>query len=88
MTLNQFKKEVKAFHSNKCWVNNPVRVRGFFYDPATKENSSVEYAMAVRVHIKGNGVIVILDVWGNEFYPKDQEPKVLDELIKNMEAIY
>ena len=88
MTLNQFKKAVKEFHSNHMWVNNPVRVRGFFFDPATKENSSVEYAMAVRVHVKGNGVIVIWDEWGNEFYPKDQEPKVLDELIKNMEAIY
>lgn len=88
MTLNQFNKAVKAFHCKNLFVNNGVRVVGYFFDPKTKENSDKQSAVAIRIFVKGNGVIVIWDCWGNEYYPKDQEPNTLQKLIDNAEPSY
>ena len=64
-----------------------IIVRGFFFDPATGENSSIETGEAAKIYRKRGGMTVILDVWGNEFYPKDQLPEVLDALWENSEVI-
>ena len=84
MDVHSFYSKVKFFGLGLLKVGGNIKIQDHFFDPDTGENTKRCVAVIDSVHIKRNGHIYLLDVWGNEFNVGAQSGETLDAIIANI----